>query len=454
MIRVSLNATVLIFAVTISLLTGVLFGLIPAMRTSLPKLQENLKKGGQGIAAGRRVTQSVLVVGEIALAVVLLTAAGLMVRTMQRLWNVNPGFNPHNVLSFTVGFPPPSRPDATTIRARDRELGSKLASVPGVESVSIVAGSLPLSGGQTTIRYWPLNRAPSANETDKGIALAYAVGPDYFNAMRIALREGRTFNTQDIHSASSVIVVDEHLARQLFARNPIGQRLSMGIFGAAEIVGVVGHVKQFGLDADSQSQIQAQIYRPFSQLPDFLAPALANQATYIVRTSVPPTTLVSAIRRAVSETDRQRIVYDVQTMEEVLANSQSERRFSMVLLSALSAIALVLAIVGVYGVTSYLAARRTNEIGIRIALGAQPQDILRMAIGEGAKMALVGIAIGITASLACTRLIANQLFRVRPDDPVTFAAVATIFALISVGASYVPARRAMKVDPVVALRHE
>jgi ABC-type antimicrobial peptide transport system permease subunit len=192
---------------------------------------------------------------------------------------------------------------------------------------------------------------------------------------------------------------------------------------------------------------------PFSQLPDLFQVA-ANQATYIMRTSVPPTTLVSAIRRAVGETARERIVYDVQTMEEVLANSQSERRFSMALLSAFAAIALVLAIVGIYGVTSYLAAQRTNEIGIRMALGAQPQDILHMVIGQSGKMALAGIAIGVMASLACTRLIANQLFRVRPDDPITFVTVAILFALVSVGACLIPARRAMRVDPMAALRYE
>jgi predicted permease len=453
-LRVSLDARVLIFAIGLSLFTGILFGLIPAMRTSLPNLQQTLKRG-RGIAAGRFAAQSILVVAEISLALVLLTGAGLMVRTMQRLWNVNPGFDPHNLLFFTVGFPPPSRPDATAIRVRDRELGSKLAGLPGVESLSVFVGALPLSGGRTAIRYWPVNQAPPAKETEKGTAVLYAVGPDYFRAMRIGLLRGRTFNMQDIHSAPAVIVVDEHLAHHLFAHeDPIGERLNMGVFGVAEIVGVVGHVKQFGLDADSQAQIQAQIYRPFSQLPDLFAPALANQATYIIRTSVSPVTLVGAVRRAVNETDSQRIVYNLQTMGEVLANSQSERRFSMALLGAFAAIALLLATVGIYGVISYVTAGRTNEIGIRVALGAQRWDILRLVAAQGAKIAVAGITVGIIVSLELTRLISNQLFGVRSDDPTTFVSVVVLLMLAALVACYIPARRAMKVDPMVALRYE
>jgi predicted permease len=453
MVRVSLDATVLLFAIAIALLTGMLFGLIPAMRTSLPKLQESLKKSGRGIAAGRHMTQSILVVTEISLALVLLTGAGLMIRSMKRLWNVNPGFDPRNVMFFTVGFPPPSKPEPTPIRIRDSELEAKLATVPGVEAVSVCISALPITGDWSITPYWLPDRPRPAN-LGENAAETYVVGADYFRAMRIGLRQGRAFNKQDIHSAPVVIIIDEHLARHLFGtENPVGKHLNVGFLGVAEIVGEVGHVKQFGLDADSEAQIQQQIYVPFSQLPDrFRLPA--NQATYIARTSVPPTGLVSAIRRAVSETDSQRIVYDVQTMEEVLADSQSERRFSTALLGVFAATALVLAVVGIYGVISYLAAERTNEIGIRMALGAQPQDILRMVVGQGGKMALVGIAIGITASLECTRLIANLLFGVRSDDPATFAIVTILLAVVSVAGCYFPARRAMRVDPMVALRHE
>jgi len=455
MVRVSLDATVLIFAIAISMLTGMLFGLIPAMRTSLPMLQETLKKGGQGIAAGRHVAQSVLVVAEISLALVLLTGAGLMIRSMHDLWNVNPGFAPHNLMFFTVGFPRPSKPDAAAIRVRDRELSAQLAALPGVDSVSICNGALPMSGEWTIVRYWWPNQTRPANEAERGTAELYAVGPGYFRAMRMGLREGRTFNKQDIHSAPPVIIIDQHLARKLYAsENPVGKHLAVGFLGVAEIVGEVGHVKHFGLDADSQAQIQEQIYVPFSQLPDLFAPILATQATYILKTSVPPAGLVSAIRRAVSEADNQRLIYDVQTMEKVLADSQSERRFSTALLGVFAAIALMLAVVGIYGVISYLAAERTNEIGIRMALGAQPRDILRMVVGQGGKMALVGIAIGIIASLECARLIATLLFGVRFDDPVTFASVAILLALVSVAACYIPARRAMRLDPMVALRHE
>jgi predicted permease len=454
MLRVSPDFHVLIFAVAISGLTGVLFGLIPAMRTSLPKLQETLKKGGLGIAAGRHVTQSVLVVAEISLALVLLTGAGLMIRSMNRLWNVNPGFDSHNLMFFTVGFPQPSNPDATAIRLRDGELGAKLAALPGVESVSVYLGALPMSGDWTITPYWPPNQPRPANPGENAAEM-YAVGADYFRAMRMGLLQGRAFNTQDIHSAPNVIIIDEHLARHLFANeNPVGKHLTVGFLGVAEIVGEVKHVKHFGLDADSEAQVQEQIYVPFSQLPDLFAPRLANQATYILRTSVPPVALVDAIRHAVSETDSQRIVYDVQIMDEVLANSQSERRFAMALLGVFAAIALVLATVGIYGVISSLAAQRIGEIGIRMALGARPWDILRMVVGQGGKMALAGIAVGIIASFGFTRLIVNLLFGVRSDDPATFASVAILLALVSVAACYIPARRAMRVDPIVALRYE
>jgi predicted permease len=454
MLRVSPDSHVLIFAVAISGLTGVLFGLIPAMRTSLPKLQETLKNGGRGIAAGRHVTQTVLVVAEISLALVLLTGAGLMIRSMNRLWNVDPGFDSHNLMFFTVGFPPPSKPDPAAIRVRDGELGAKLATLPGVESVSVYLGALPMSGEWSITPYWPPNQPRPANPAENAAEM-YAVGADYFRSMRMGLLQGRAFDNQDIHSAPKVIIIDEHLARHLFANeNPVGKHLTVGFLGVAEIVGEVRHVKHFGLDADSQAQIQQQIYVPFNQLPDLFAPVLANQATYILRTSVPPATLVDAMRHAVSETDSQGIVYDVQTMDEVLANSQRERRFSLALLGAFAAIALVLSTVGIYGVISSLAAQRTGEIGIRMALGARPWDILRMVVGQGGKMALAGIAVGIIASFGFTRLIVNLLFGVRSYDPATFASVAILLALVSVAACYIPARRAMRVDPMVALRHE
>ena len=444
----------LIFAVTISGLTGVLFGLIPAMRTSLPKLQETLKKGGRGIAAGRHVTQSVLIVAEISLALVLLTGAGLMIRSMNRLWNVNPGFDSHNLMFFTVGFPPPT---TLTQRQFASEMVNSGPNWPLFLAWSQLAFAWRAADvGRLDYSTLLAGKSASACKSSRDDAAEmYAVGADYFRAMRMGL-QGRAFDKQDIHSAPKVIIIDEHLARHLFGNeNPVGKHLTVGFLGVAEIVGEVKHVeKHFGLDADSEAQIQEQIYLPFSQLPDLFAPRLANQATYILRTSVPPVTLVDAIRHAVSETDSQRIVYDVQIMDEVLANSQSERRFAMALLGAFAAIALVLATVGIYGVISSLAAQRTGEIGIRMALGARPWEILRMVVGQGGKMALTGITVGIIASFAFTRLIAKLLFGVRSDDPATFASVAILLALVSVAACYIPARRAMRVDPMVALRHE
>jgi predicted permease len=274
--------------------------------------------------------------------------------------------------------------------------------------------------------------------------------------MGVTLQRGRFITAQDDEHAPIVIDIDDVFARTYFPNeNPIGKHLHLAGFEVeAEIVGVVGHVKQWGIDADAKSAIEAQFDYPFMQLPEKLMPLAANAVAVVLRTQGDPTNVMASVRKAIAEIDSRELVHNVQTMSEVVSNSFAARRLSMILLGVFAALALVLACVGIYGVISYLVGQRTHEIGVRVALGAQQSDVLRLVLGHGAKMALLGVAIGFVAALGLTRLMANQLFGVSARDPLTFAAVASLLMAVAIAACYIPARRAMRVDPVVALRHE
>jgi predicted permease len=452
MLPVALDLKVLTFALVVSAFTGFLFGLAPALKSTNPNLQNSLSEGSRGIASGHHLTQRIFIVAEISLALVLLIGAGLMVRTMHRIWTTDPGFDPHNVSVFSVSFPPLSKIDPEAMRERNRQLETSLAGLPGVESCS---QGFPPMVSDGWARYWVEGQPKPKNTSDMNAASFFPVSHDYFRVMRIPIRQGRVFSDRDNHSAAMVIVVDENLARHLFpGQNPIGKRLNMAIFGSAEIVGVVQHVKQFGLVSDSQAKIQDQIYQPFEQLPDLLAPVIGGEAVIVMRTSVPPSSLLSAIRATVGKSDNRQVVFAFRQMGDVLISSQATRRFETFLLGAFSAIALLLATIGIYGIVSHLAAQRTHEIGIRIALGAQRWDILGIVIGQSGRMALTAIAIGIAASIGLTHLIANRLFGVSPTDPLTFTLVAAALLSVTLTASYIPARRATRVDPMTALRNE
>jgi predicted permease len=274
--------------------------------------------------------------------------------------------------------------------------------------------------------------------------------------MGVTLERGRFITPQDDENAPIVIDIDDVFARTYFPQgDPIGKHVHLAGFQVeAEIVGVVGHVKQWGLDADAKSAIEAQFDYPFMQLPEKLMPLAANAVAVVLRTEGDPTTVMDSVRHAVAEIDSREVVYNVQTMNEVVSNSFAARRLSMLLLGVFAALALALACVGIYGVISNLVGQRTHEIGVRVALGAQPGDVLRLVIGQGALMALLGVVIGVGAALLLTRLMANQLFGVSPHDPLTFAAVAILLMIVSIAACYIPARRATRVDPVIALRCE
>jgi predicted permease len=453
--EVSLDARVLLFAMALSLLAGIIFGLAPALKTSRVNLEEILKESGRGSSGARHRLQGIFVAVEVAMALVLLVGAGLMVRSLAALWRVDPGFNPSHAITFTLSLAANPGTSAAETRARLRQFDDKMHSVPGVQAVSVTLGSRPMIHNSSE-PFWIEGQPKPANLPEMPQAMFYLAEAGFQQAMGVTLERGRFITPQDDEHAPVVIVIDDVFARTYFPReNPIGKRIHLAGFGVeAEIVGVVGHVKQWGLDADSKSAIEAQFDYPFMQLPEKLMPLAANAVAVVLRTEGDPTTVMSSVRRAIAEIDSREVVYNVQTMNEVVSNSFAARRLSMILLGVFAALALVLACVGIYGVISYLVGQRTHEIGVRVALGAQRSDVLRLVIGHGARMALLGVAIGIGAALGLTRLMANQLFGVSAHDPLTFAGVGMLLMIVAVAACYIPARRAMRVDPVIALRHE
>jgi predicted permease len=446
---------VLVFTAAISLLSGALFGLVPALRTSQADPQSALKEGGRTASGGHNRVQNTFVVTEMAVALVLLIGAGLMLRTLARLSMVDPGFDPHNVLAFGITLPPSmnhATPDQ--IRAALRELNRHFAATPGVEAVSQVWGALPLSYDDEQL-FWLDGQPRPANDNGMSWAVKYIVDPGYRNAMRIPLRSGRFFTPQDDEHAPPVAVIDDVFARQYFpGQNPVGKRIVLNNSGRKlEIIGVVNHVKQWGLDLDDTNSLRAQLYLSCMQMPDdFTAMVMSSQV--IVRYRGSMSAALDAIRGTSRNISNQQVIYNDMSMESVVADSMASRRFAMTILGAFAALALLLAGVGIYGVIAYVVGQRTHEIGIRMALGAQRRNVLGLVLWQGARLALIGVAIGIAGAAALTRLMAGLLYGVSATDPLTFAAVALVLIIVALAACYFPARRATRVDPVSALRYE
>jgi len=453
--EVSLDSRVLLFAMALSLFAGIVFGLAPALKTSRVNLEEILKQSGRGLSGTRHRLQGVFVAVEVAMALVLLVGAGLMVRSLAALWRVNPGFNPSHAITFSLSLPAAPTTSSAETRARLRHFDDKMQSIPGVQAVSVTLGSRPMIHN-SSVPFWIEGQPKPANLPEMPQAMFSLVESGFQQAMGVTLELGRFITPQDDEHAPVVVDIDDIFARTYFPNeNPIGKHINLAGFNVqAEIVGVVGHVKQWGLDADANSAIEAQLDYPFMQLPEKLMPLAADAVAVVLRTEGDPTAVMGSVRRAVGEIDPREVVYNVQTMDEVVSNSFAARRLSMILLGVFAALALVLACVGIYGVISYLVGQRTHEIGVRVALGAQRGDVLRLVLGHGARMALIGVAIGSGAALGLTRLMANQLFGVTAHDPLTFAGVAILLMIVAVAACYIPARRAMRVDPMIALRHE
>jgi len=450
--EVGLDGRVLLFTLAISLGAGLLAGLAPALKVSQWRLAETLKEGGRGTGGGRRHAQGLLVAVEMALALVLLIGAGLMIRTLSALWQVDPGFRPDGVLTFGLNFPPSmsaASPEAAHANARD--LSDRLNSAPGVKAASFSDGASPLQG-EDDLWFWIEGEPKPTSTSQMHMALVYRVEPAYLAAMGIPLKRGRFFTNQDDERTQAVVVIDEVFARQYFPNaDPIGKRINLGgDRDRLQIVGVVGHVKQWGIDAsDGQQSLQAQLYEPLRQLP-----GSPDSLSVVVRAEGATPALWAALRRVTQSQNSENIISRAQTMNEVIAGTLAPQRFSMILFDAFAAVALLLASVGLYGVISYLVVQRTQEIGVRLALGAQRRDVLRLVLSQGMKMALGGVALGLLAALGLTRLLAGMLYGVSPTDPATFAVIALSLVAVALLACYIPARRAMKVDPLVALRND
>jgi len=336
-----------------------------------------------------------------------------------------------------------------------QQLHDAVAAVPGVEGASMLGGSVPMAG-DSELNFWLEGQPKPQSQGDMKAALFYFVQPDYLNIMKTPLKRGRFLTPQDNEHAPPVIVVDEQFEKLYFGgRDPVGKRVNFDIMNVtAEIVGVVGHVKQWGLDRDSTNSIQAQFYYPLSQIPDRFMPLIARGGGFAVRTAGSPLAETGAIKQALEKLNSQIVMYDMMPMQKIIDDSLASRRFAMILLGVFAGLALLLSAIGIYGVISYVVGQRVHEIGLRMALGAQRKDVMRLVLGEGGRLAAIGIGAGLIAAVALTRLMVNVIFGISAHDPLTYLAVAFALLIVAFAACYVPARRAMTVDPMVALRHE
>ena len=445
---VSLDGRVLAFSAVATLLTGVIFGLVPALQASKPNLNEVMKDAGRGSTEGgqRQLVRSTLVVLEVASALVLLVGAGLMIKSFWHLRQVDPGFNPNNALAVTVSLPQTKYPKDNQQSAFFQQLLEKVKTLPGVQAVG-ATNVVPLSGNDFVLAFEIDGRPPLPPGTGQSTNY-YSASADYFKAMGIPLRRGRWFTERDTNDTPKVAVINETMAQKIFPNeDPIGKRLTFDDRQKTpawfEIVGIVGDVKHYGLDQTTT----LQTYEPSTQ-QTFAA------MTLVVRTAGDPTSLSAAIRNAVLQLDKEQPVSNLKTLNQFVSTSIVQQQFAMLLLGVFAAVALLLAAVGIYGVLSYAVTQRTSEIGIRLALGAQAKDVLRLVLGQGMKLAGLGVALGLLAALALTSLMKTLLFGVSATDPLTFGLIALLLLSVAFVACWIPARRATKVDPMIALRCE
>jgi predicted permease len=444
---IGIDGRALAFTFAVAALTGILFGLAPALRGSRVSLSETLKEGGRSMAgSGHRRLRNLLVIAEIALSLVLLIGAGLLIRSFIRVQRVEPGFAPRNVLSLRMTTFGTSYAEASRGIMFYQQLWERIRRLPGVEAAGGVSAA-PLTGGigwgSVTIEGYNAAAGQSMIQADQRVA---SVG--YFEAMKIPLVSGRFFTEQDTIDSAKVVIIDENMARAYWPNtDPVGKRLKRGDANSNEpwltVVGVVGNVKHYALDTDSR----VAIYGPHLQ-------NRFGSMSVVVRTTADPLSLAAAVTREARAMDPNVPIYDVKTMEQWLSESLARRRFSMFALGLFAGLAMLLAAVGIYGVMSYAVAERTREIGIRMAMGAESRNVISLVIGQGMTLAGIGVSIGLAGAFPMTRVMASLLFGVSATDPLTFAVIALLLAVVALAACYLPARRAAKVDPMIALRCE
>jgi predicted permease len=451
--QIHLDAAVLGFTALVAVGASLLFGLMPALKSARTDLNQALKEGVRGTTSRHRLLPALVVV-EVALGLVLTASAGLMIRTMSQLWSVNPGFDPSNVLTFGVAGSPSVHGTPEAVRNGLAQTLDQLRAVPGVKNVSPIVGGLPMNG-DSELPYWIEGQPKPAEQSRMEMALFYAVDSEYLATMGIPLLRGRFLTPQDTEKTPCVVAIDEEFARKFPNQDPLGQHINLELLTMkCEVVGVVGHVKHWGLDADATANVHAQLYVPLRALPDSVMDLASTGSEYVVRTSGDPYSHVPAIKQAIGRVSANMVVYGEESMQDVINDSLAARRFTRLLLGTFALLALVLAGVGIYGVVSYTVSQGTQEIGVRMALGADRHTVLMTVLKSGMTMAVLGIAVGGVGALAATRVMKDLLFGVSATDPLTLGAVALLLGGVTLVASYVPARRATKVDPIVALRYE
>jgi predicted permease len=446
---ITLDTRVLGFTLLVSLLTGVIFGLIPALQASMFNPNETLKEGGRESSAGSRGNRirGFLVIAEVAVSLVLLIGAGLLINSFMRLRSVDPGFKTDNLLTMKIVLPDLKYPDHARRSAFYTDLLQRVEALPGVKSAAVTT-NLPLYRQGNSVGT-EIEGRPAPPPGQEIIIVTRVVSPKYLTTMGIPLLRGRQFGPEETTKMPGSVIISESMARRYWpGEDPIGKRLTPGRNAGPDdwfqIIGIAKDIRQFELNAESKPQM----YLPYVQA-DFFAPG-----DLVVKTDVDPIGLAATVRRAVWEIDKEQPVSNIKTMDEIAAESVARQRFSMLLLTIFAAVALVLAAVGIYGVMSYSVTQRRSEIGIRMALGAQKSDVLKLTVGKGLKLVLIGVAFGLAGAFALTRLMASLLFGVGATDPGTFITISVVLVSVALLANYIPARRATKVDPLAALRYE
>jgi predicted permease len=453
--NIHVNAFVLFFALGVSIVVGILFGLAPALKSSRADLLPSLKEGGRGSTSGHHRTQSGLVIAQMALTLVLLAGAGLLFRTIQHLWKAELGFESQYVLTFQVGLSPSATKTGVGVRAAYQQLLDRIRQIPGVQGAEITT-EVPMTHQMNSIPFWVDSHRP-ASVAEAPRTLGFITGPDFLQVMRIPLIRGRFISRQDTINSPLVAVIDSELARTYFpGKDPIGRTITFPQVGDYRIIGVVGHVQHWQVGFSSPF-MQNQSYVSIYQVQDRWMTTIDTWTWVVVRTPVDTPIVLPEIRKAVYGAASDQTLYHAQTMAEIVSESMSPQRFPLILLASFAALALLLASIGIYGVMSYSVTQRVHEIGIRMALGAEKRDVFRMVVGQGLSLAFAGLAIGVTAALILTRVLlsfSHLLYGVGASDPATLVSVSALLIAVAILACYLPARRAMRVDPMVALRYE